>query len=854
MSAQKAKPSGVFTAAAGLLGFSVLAGLLVTVMVTPALAVTGITASSTLGVFDSLPEFIEIGQQPERNEIYATQTGGADHGKYGLIATIYDQNRQEVTYDQISKFALEAAVDGEDRRFFQHGGVDISSVARAALGNAAGTSASGASTLSMQLVKNIFVQLALQLPTEQARTDAYNVATATTLDRKLKEMKLAIGLEKKYTKKEILAAYLNIAFFGDNTYGIQAAAQRYYSVNAADLTLTQAASLVAIVQYPQQRGLFDAKNYAANKDRRDVILGDMQQLNDITTKELADARAIPVDATTIKPSSPHNGCSAGYDHARWFCDYVVKNIKNFAALGATPEERVANWKHGGYKLYTTLDLDVQVNAQDQTWAYAPNDATELQLGSSTVTVQPGTGRVLVMTENKIFNDTLDGAGPTATAVNYNTSFDYGGSSGIQPGSTYKLFTLLAWLQAGKGLNELVNGNARTENQAKFTNTCTNFNPGEPPPPYGGTYTFKNDAGEAGNFTVMAATAGSINGAFISMGMQVDLCQVRKNAEALGVVRADGQVLKSTPSSILGINEVTPLGMAGAYAGMAANGLYCAPVILDRVVAPNGAELPGQAKDCHQAIDPEVAATADYALQGVVRGGTASASDPRNGIPHIGKTGTTDGAKDTWVALASTAAASITWVGNIVGDFSIRNYSWAGISGGVLRHVIMNATVGAIDAKYGGVDFQPPVPRLLTGSGVTVPDLTGQSPEQAQSLLVSLGFTYQDGGTVDSEIAAGKVVGTDPAAGSLTARGTTVIVYTSKGNKIQLPDVVSIHPAYGAAHGTLTSQGFTNVIQGCVVTTDPALVNKVVSSNPAPGSYLLKTDPITLAVGKLLTCP
>ena len=410
MSAQNSPRRGVFAGIAGILGFSVLSGLLVTVMVAPALAVTGITASSTIGIFDSLPEYIQIGQQPERNTIYATYTGSGNTGGYYPIATIYDQNRQEVRYDQISPYALDAAVDGEDRRFFDHGGVDVPSVIRAALGNATGTSSSGASTLSMQLVKNIYVQQALQEPTEELRQKAYDAATSPSFDRKLKEMKLAIGLEKTYTKKEILAAYLNIAFFGDNTYGIQAAAQRYYSVDAKDLTLPQAASLIAIVQFPNQRGLFDPENYSANKDRRDVILYAMFDSGDITQKEYDEAVATPVDDTTLKPQEPQNGCIGAYAYAKWFCDFVVKNVKNYEFLGANEQERLDNWKRGGYSLYTTLDLDVQINAQDQTWAYAPNTETALELGSSTVTVQPGTGRVLIMTENKVFDDTLEGGG------------------------------------------------------------------------------------------------------------------------------------------------------------------------------------------------------------------------------------------------------------------------------------------------------------------------------------------------------------------------------------------------------------------------------------------------------------
>ncbi len=219
-----------------------------------------------------------------------------------MIATVYDQNRQEIPIEQMSQFVLDATVDGEDHRFFEHGGVDIQSVVRAAVGNVvAGDITSGSSTLTMQLVKNINVQQALQEETEADREAAYAEATASSFDRKLKEMKLAIGLEKRYTKDEILAAYLNTVFFADNTYGIQAAAQRYFSVNAKDHTLAQAASLVAIVQYPNERGLDNPENYAANTDRRDYILGAMLNEGDITQEQYDEAKATVVDDSVHPP-------------------------------------------------------------------------------------------------------------------------------------------------------------------------------------------------------------------------------------------------------------------------------------------------------------------------------------------------------------------------------------------------------------------------------------------------------------------------------------------------------------------------------------------------------------------------
>jgi len=700
----------VFRALAGLAGFlafSLIAGLLATVAIAPGIAVAGVTASSTIGIFDDLPEYIEIGRLSERNTLYAQSHGPGNVDGYIPIANIYDQNRVAVALGDISIFAQEAAVDGEDRRFFDHGGVDLTSVVRATVGNAAGTSASGASTLSMQVVKNIFVQRALEEPTEQERKDAYNAATATSLDRKLKEMKLAIGLEKKYTKDEILAAYLNISFFGDNTYGIETAAQRYYSTSAANLTPAQAASLVAIVQYPGERGLDKPENYKANKARRDVILTSMYEAGHLTKYQYEHALQTPVDDTTLKPSPPGNGCYAANDYAKWFCDFVVKNVDEFTALGTTASERVENWKQGGYKLYTTLDMDIQPNAQNQTWAWAPNDGAPFSLGSSTVSVQPGTGRILEMTENKVFNDTLGGGGGSASAVNYNTDYEHGGSSGLQSGSTYKLFTLVAWLEAGHKLSEYVDSSARTVEQSKFVDTCPDTHG-----PWAGPYPFKNDSGGGGGgMSVLSATAGSVNGAFISMGLKLDLCNIRHAAERLGVERADGTTLWTNPSSILGTNQITPLSLVSAYAAIAAGGVYCKPIVLDRAVGPNGEDLPGQEHVCRQAVAPNIAATAAYALQAVVNGGTASVSNPDDGVPLFGKTGTTDDANQTWVVTSTTSVATGVWVGNSIGSFDLKQYEANDVQGNLLRHEIMRNTIALIDAKYGGGGFPDPDPAL-----------------------------------------------------------------------------------------------------------------------------------------------
>src|SRR6185312_10758807 len=243
-----------------------------------------------IGVFDNLPENITLGRLTQQNGIYANRAG-----KPVQIATVYDQDRRNVGWDEVSPYRRKAAIAGEDRRFYEHGGVDLKSVMRAATSNVRHEKVtSGASTIDMQLVRNILVQQALQIKDPVAEKKAYLAAIDENMGRKLAEMKLAIGLDKKYTKKQILLGYLNITGFGGDTYGVEAAAQKYFSTDAKNVTLAQAASLIATVEDPNDLNLGDPKNFAANKARRDFILGNMHQLKYITTAQYQKAIATPI--------------------------------------------------------------------------------------------------------------------------------------------------------------------------------------------------------------------------------------------------------------------------------------------------------------------------------------------------------------------------------------------------------------------------------------------------------------------------------------------------------------------------------------------------------------------------------
>ncbi|WIE60381.1 transglycosylase domain-containing protein [Curtobacterium sp. MCLR17_032] len=857
-SARRTKPVSAVGAFIGFVGFSALAGLLVTIGVTPAIAVAGVTTTSTIGVFESLPEYIELGDLPQRNEVLAYQGGKPVH-----LATVYDQNRQELKYDQISDNLKNAAIDGEDKRFWDHGGVDMTSLVRAGVGTVAGGGlgdSGGGSTLTMQLVRNIKMQQALELPTQEERLKAYNEATKVSVSRKLEEMKLAIGLAKKYSKKDILTGYLNIAFFGDQTYGVQAAAQHYYGKNATDLTPAEGASILAIVQSPNTRNLSDPKFYEANVARRDVILKSMYAQKHIDKKQFDEAIASkPADYVHL--TDPTQGCKASAGNgSQFFCDYAVQIVKQMSQLGATQKQRDAAWRNGGYTIQTTLNLDLNNAQKDLINQYAPNTESRFALGGVLNSVEADTGRVLTMVQNKNYNQLAkcgsQGADPNAcapatdTGLNLSVDQQYGGGEGFQTGSTFKPFTLLNWLQNGHGLQEIVNGTPRTF--SSFTQ-CKS--------PIYTPYPVRNDApGEGGNMTVENATYRSINNSYVQMAQKLDFCDIRDTAESLGVhlakpratstEYADDMSKKTTsdvrtnPSFVLGTNYIAPLTMAAAYAGIANKGTFCRPIAIDNVTNADGKSLGGQPKDCTQAIDPQVAATAIYALKKVLTIGTAVNGRTPDGFDEFAKTGTTDEADQIWLVGATSKAATAAWMGNIEGKQSLRfvygpNGQYAGS-----RTALWRQAQAVVNTQYPGGEFETPSAAAIRGNSITVPNVAGQTPDAARAALANVGLTYVDGGVQSGGGTAGTVSSTSPAAGLQLSKGSSVTVYTTDGSQASVPDVGG--KKVDDAKSTLSDAGFTNVaVAGDYERGNGKNECTVAAVAPGAGTATAKTTGVTL---------
>ncbi|HEX4443537.1 MAG TPA: transglycosylase domain-containing protein [Galbitalea sp.] len=830
MSAQNPPRGPIFSAVLGIIAFSAIAGLLVTAMVTPFIAVSSVTAQSAIGIFNNLPSYISIGKLPGPNTIYATE-----NGKPVQIATIFDENRQQVAWDKISDAAKNAAVDGEDRRFYSHGGIDVTGIVRAALSGLGAGSQQGASTIAQQLVKNLSVQQALQEPTLKKQLAGEHAAEAFTLDRKLKEAKLAISLEKKYTKKQILLAYLNIAPFGGTTYGIQAAAQRYYGIPASKLNAVQSATLMAIVQNPNSLAPTSTSNYAANTSRRDHILGQMLSAKHITQAQYDAGTKIKESAKTIQNNQPQQGCSAAIANTGFWCAYIQYVYKQLPALGTTVKQREANWKIGGYKIYTSLNLTLQNAAQSIEHKYVPAYLPTMNIGGSTVSVEVGTGRILVMAENRAFNQTAKAPRGT-TAINYAVDRKDGGSTyGFQGGSTYKPFTLMNWLQTGHGLEDVVDSTPNPNlDLSLFKDSC------EPGGQWGGKYgRYTNDENETGPRTVLTATAQSINGVFLNMGTQVDQCKTKDDAKAFGVHSGSGIPLTHNPAAILGTNSVAPLTMAAAYAGIANHGVFCKPIAIDSVTSPSGKKLPGQSKDCTVALPSDLDDAVGYAMLGVFSGGTAVAARPP-GVQVLGKTGTTNLAAQTWTVGSTTRVSTAVWVGNAVGQVNTRNtrplYACANVGAQVatLRNCVFRETMEAIDAVYRPGTFPPASAKYLNGNTKPLPDFAGQTVAQATALLEA--DTYQvtvHSGEVHSAQPAGTVAYTDPAAGTRVSANYPVVIYVSDGSLAKtIPDVSG--ESFAQASMDIQNAGFVAPQEVCSPVGSMFQDGKVQSTDPTAG--------------------
>lgn len=615
--------------AAKFLGVSVLAGVVLAGIALPAAGALGLSAKGTAAGFDSLPG--ELKRPPLSQSTRILDVKG------DLIANVYSRDRTVVGLDKISKSMQQAIVAIEDARFYEHGAIDVKGILRALNKNAQeGGVSEGASTLTQQYVKNVFIEEAGDDPTKVQQ------ATQQTIGRKIKEMKYAIQLEQELGKQKILENYLNITFFGEQAYGVEAASRRYFSKSAKDLSLTESALLAGLVQSPSR---YDPVNDPEEaKKRRDVVLQRMADLKDVTQAEADAAKKKPLG---LKISEPKNGCITAVNGAGFFCDYVRQVFLTDKAFGKTKAERAKRWDQGGLTVRTTLDPKAQRAVQDSIsqHVYKSDD-----VATAVTLVQPGTGRVVGMGQSRPY-----GFKKNQTQINYSVDRNMGGGAGYQPGSTFKPFTAAAALE--KGMSTAQSYPSPYEMPYPDVTDCD-----------GNRYTSKDKVpneskSEVGPYGMREALAKSINTYFVSLEADAGLCDVTRMVNSLGITkRAGGTKLGLGASFTLGVNEMSPLKMAAAYATFANKGEYCTPVAIESITDANGKKLPVPKTECERAMSEQTASTINTLLKGVVEDGTgqqAGLSDRDS----AGKTGTTDFRYAAWFVGYTSDMAGAVWVGD-----------------------------------------------------------------------------------------------------------------------------------------------------------------------------------------------
>ncbi|MEV8530714.1 transglycosylase domain-containing protein [Streptomyces sp. NPDC051211] len=622
--------------AAKFLGVSVLSGVVLAGIAIPGAGALGLAAKGTVEGFDEIPANLKTPPLSQRTTILDAEGG--------LIASVYSRDRQVVPLTAISPYMQKAIVAIEDSRFYEHGAVDLKGILRAVNRNAQeGGAAQGASTLTQQYVKNVFVEEAGDDPTKVRE------AQEKSLGRKIRELKYSIQVEEELGKKKILENYLNITYFGQQAYGIESAAQRYFSKPAKDLTLEQSALLAGLVQSPSRYDPVNDSTEATN--RRNVVLQRMADVRDISQAEADAAKAKPVQ---LKVTKPRNGCITAVKGAGFFCDYVRNTFLSDPVFGKTREDRAKIWNQGGLTIRTTLDPQSQESTNASIKEHVYQDDT---IATAVTLVEPGTGKVLAMGQSKPY-----GFGKNETQINFSVDKRMGGSNfGFQVGSTFKPFIAAAALEQGMPPTKVYASPNKIDypspipkcDGSQWVNT----------PDRRGPATAENETeDEIGPYALRTAMEKSINTYFVQMIGEIGLCPVMEMTQKLGVVPAAGTKLPEAPSIALGSAELSPLTMANAYATFANRGEYCTPVAIESITDSHGKALQVPKSKCSRAMSEQTADTINTLLLGVVDSGTGERAG-LSGRDNAGKTGTTDSRHNAWFVGYTPNLSGAVWVGS-----------------------------------------------------------------------------------------------------------------------------------------------------------------------------------------------
>lgn len=615
-----------------------------------------------------------------------------------LLATLHlDQNRSQVALRQVSKTVIRSIIATEDEHFYQHKGVNLRSVVRAATTNIdTGKISQGGSTITQQVVKNALV------------------GNKRNFSRKMREAVLAVELEKQMTKNQILERYVNTVYFGNGAYGVQAASQVYFNKDAARLTWPEGALLASLISSPNQFDPF--RHPAVSLRRRALVFRRLVETHKLTRPAVRLYNAVPLPITAHQPRQVHD----------YFVSEVQKRLLSDPqfGLGDTASARYRAVFQGGLRIHTTFDPPAQllaVSARNQallTVPGSPGDGTFPLPGieqrrtspnygkpnfgtQAMVSVEPATGAVRVMV-----------AGPGFDRSPYNLA-----TSLHQPGSSMKSYVLAALFSNGYVPSDLVSGDS-----------CS-F-------PVAGAGKLYTVSGGAGVDTITGQTKRSSNCAFLRLGQIIGIPKVIDMAKRLGVSSS----LDSVASLPLGTSEVSPFDMAAAYSVFANDGVRNGPYLVDRIEDRKGKVIYQHRPSPELVLPPQSARLLNQVLTANVQGGTGKKAQITSGQPAAGKTGTTNDSKNLWFVGYTPQLATAVWMGSAGSTDIPMSFGGGEATGGRFAALTWGAYMNLFlagqpivpfrdpDPTRGGIFLNPPVQVLATGpNGPTVENVVPATP-------------------------------------------------------------------------------------------------------------------------------
>ena len=562
----------------------VLVGLFVSII-----SIGSLMVAKGLDIIDSwLVDLPDVAEMASYNTEQTTYIYASD--RKTLLATLYLKDRVPVQAHQISPLVFEATVGIEDERYWEHIGVDLYGIARALVADVLGGT-QGASTITQQLVRNTILS-------EEANDQ--------TIERKVREAMLAMEVEQVYSKNEILVMYLNTINYGDGCYGIQSAAQHYFSKNASELTLTEAALLAGIPQSPTYNNPVPYPDNALA--RRNQVLYRMQ-VNGYITQEECDAAQASELGLNVKPKSADGILAAPY-----FVSYVRNILEEMYGTSTVFSN--------GLVVYTTIDMEMQAYAEQ---ACAEKEETlDSDVEVSLATLEPDTGYIRALRGGKDFY--VD-QWSTATDMHRDA------------GSTFKAFALVACLEMG------IPPSAEVLGSSPFSL---------------GNWDVENYGGASyGKLTLASATHLSSNTAYARIVRTIGPAAIANVAHRMGV-KSD---LLVVPSLVLGTSGVNTLEMASAFATLATGGIYHEPTAITEVLDSNGNILYEHVVTSTRVLSSEIAFAATNVLRGVVN--QSSGTGTLAYLPSqdcAGKTGTSDDWCDSWFVGFTPQLSTAVWIG------------------------------------------------------------------------------------------------------------------------------------------------------------------------------------------------